>query len=135
VSSPRELIAVALFLAGGFGASAGLVFVLTRETGEPPLEAAPPRRDADVVVDREPDGSLLVGGRALKGTVRVGSAGELRRILRALPTPGTGVVTVSYARNREGRGAPALPPHEVAVAHAQLKAILAEAGFHEAVRP
>jgi hypothetical protein len=155
MSLRRELATVGLVLAGGFAASAGLLVLMTREAtlpGETPRprrdllqeimltfqsgaqEVAEMRRAADVVVDRQPDGTLLVCGRALKGTVRLASAHELRGLLRTLPTPGMAVLTVSfrpsYRPNRNDRTFPSTPPEAVA-AREELAAILAEAGFHE----
>jgi len=84
----------------------------------------------DVVVDRDPSGSLRVSGRALRVPVRIASVGELKDLLRTLPTPGTGLVRVSYENTDGIRGLFSSPPPDVAAAESQLNKLLNDAGFH-----
>jgi hypothetical protein len=89
------------------------------------------RSAADVVVHREPTGALRVSGRALKQEVRLSSLGELRTLLKGLPTPGTAFVTVTHASGKSGlQGLLESPAPETIEARRELIAVLEEAGFH-----
>ena len=93
-------------------------------------------RDAsDVVVDREPSGTLVVSGRALAAPQRLSSTAELKGLLQTLPTPGLGLVTISYTSNARGiQGLVAPTPTEARLAERELIAALEDAGFRDARR-
>ena len=84
-------------------------------------------RSSDVVVERTPSGMLLVRGRAVRSPVAFASTQELRAFLSTLPSPGTGLVLVSWSGGRQGLLA-STPP-DVAAARADLSALLASAGL------
>jgi hypothetical protein len=91
------------------------------------------RSASDVVVDREPSGTLVVSGRALKSRVRLSSTEELKALLKTLPAPGIAMVSVAYKSDAGGiQGLVAPRPAEVAHAERELLGILEDAGFRQA---
>ena len=91
------------------------------------------RATADLIVSREPSGSLIVSGRAIQGApLTLRSTEELDSLLRGLPHGGTAVVDVAYQPSSSGVQALfESPPSDVRHARAELMAVLVTRGFKQ----
>jgi hypothetical protein len=91
------------------------------------------RDGSDIVVDRQPSGTLVVSGRALESKLYLSTPQELRALLHSLPSPGVAMVTIAYDRSAGGvQGLVAPAPGEARRAERDLWAVLEAAGFHPA---